>query len=144
MTDRTYRYFTGTPRYPFGYGLSYTTFAYTNAKITGESDDTYELTVTLGNTGNMEGTEKVQVYASYTDSRTPTPIFQLCGLQAVTLNAGEQTAVTLQIHKYWLRAVLADGTRTDPDGGVTLYVGGHQPDARSCELLGDVLTLPLR
>ncbi|MBE6653309.1 MAG: glycoside hydrolase family 3 protein [Ruminococcaceae bacterium] len=141
MTDRTYRYFKGEPRYPFGYGLSYTTFVYSDAKITEESDDAYKLTVTLENTGCMAGVEKVQVYGSYTDSRTPTPIFQLCGLQAVKLDAGEQATVTLSIHKYWLKAVLADGTRVVPDGGITLYVGGHQPDARSCELLGDVLTV---
>ena len=143
MTNRTYRYFGGTPRYPFGYGLSYTSFAYSDVRITGEQDDAYELTVTLENTGSMAGTEKVQVYASYTDSRTSTPLFQLCGLQAVKLEAGDKTTVTLSISKYWLKAVLEDGTRVTPDGGITLYVGGHQPDAVSCSLLGQVVSLKL-
>jgi beta-glucosidase len=143
MINRTYRYFQGTPRYPFGYGLSYTSFAYSDASITEESADSYTLTVTLENTGKMDGLEKVQVYASYTDSRTPTPLFQLCGLQAVKLGAGERTIVTISVNKYWLKAVLGDGSRVTPDGEITLYVGGHQPDATSCSLLGNVLTVKL-
>ena len=136
MTNRTYRYFTGKPLYPFGYGLSYTTFAYTNVRIVSETEDEYEIGFTLENTGKMNGTEKVQIYASYTDSRTPTPFFQLCGLKAVELGAGEKTEKSVKVNKYWMKAVLEDGTRTEPDGKLELYVGGHQPDELSCELLG--------
>jgi len=137
MTNRTYRYFTGTPLYPFGYGLSYTSFKYTDVKIAGETDDEYEIAFTLENTGAMEGIEKVQIYASYTDSRIVTPIYQLCGLAAAKLGAGEKKTEIVKVNKYWLKAVLADGSRVDPDGKLELYVGGHQPDGRSCELLGD-------
>ena len=144
MAGRTYRYFTGKPLYSFGYGLSYTSFRYENPRLTGETDDTLEITVTLTNTGFMDGLEKVQVYGSCTDSRTVTPIRQLCGLQAVRLAAGETAEVTLTVHKYWLKAVLEDGSRVQPDGSVVLTIGGHQPDARSMELCGDnLVTLTL-
>lgn len=136
MTGRTYRYFEGEPRYPFGYGLSYTSFAYDNVKMIGETDDTYEISMTVSNTGKFDGIEKVQVYASYTDSRTPTPKYQLCGVRAVSINAGESADVTVSVNKYWISAVLSDGTRVTPNGDIVLYVGGHQPDGKSTRLCG--------
>ena len=136
MAGRTYRYFAGTPLYPFGYGLSYTSFDYSDVKLTAETDEEYEIAFTLKNSGEMAGLEKVQVYASYTDSRTATPIRQLCAVKAIRLEAGEERSLSLKINKYWLRAVLSDGTRTEADGRLTLYVGGHQPDERSVELCG--------
>ena len=136
MTERTYRYFTGIPLYPFGYGLSYTSFRYSDVMLTGTTDDEYEISFTLENTGSMEGVEKVQVYASYTDSRTVTPGFQLCGLKPVKLAPGEKITETIRINRYWIKAVDETGTRVEPDGTVKLHIGGHQPDARSCELLG--------
>jgi len=137
MTERTYRYFTGKPLYPFGYGLSYTSFCYSDAALTDETADEYEVSFRLENTGDMEGTEKVQIYASYTDSRTVTPRYQLCGLMSVKLNPGESRTLTCRLNRYWIKAVDENGTRLDPDGKLTLYIGGHQPDERSRELLGN-------
>ena len=136
MTGRTYRYFDGDVLYPFGYGLSYTAFAYGNVKISAETDDAYEVSATVANTGARDGIEKVQIYASYTDSRTPTPRYQLCGVKAVEVKAGEAADVTVKVNKYWLKAVLEDGARVDPDGKLELYVGGHQPDKKSAQLCG--------
>ncbi|MBE6618142.1 MAG: glycoside hydrolase family 3 protein [Ruminococcaceae bacterium] len=136
MAGRTYRYFDGDVLYPFGYGLSYTKFGYSGGKILAETDDEYEIEVTVTNTGNRDGADKVQVYGKYTDSRTPTPRYQLCGVKKVHLAPGEATTVTLRVNKYWLSAVLEDGTRVVPDGALELYVGGHQPDEKSCELCG--------
>ena len=136
MAGRTYRYFEGETLYPFGYGLSYTSFAYSDVELTGESGEEYEVSFVLENTGDMEGAEKVQVYAEYTDSRTVTPVRQLCGVKSVSLQAGEKRDVTMKINKYWLSAVLPDGSRSAADGALSLYVGGHQPDKRSAELCG--------
>ena len=136
MEGRTYRYLRSEPLYPFGYGLSYTSFDYSGEALLCETDDACRISVKVKNTGAMRGTEKVQVYAEYTDSRTPTPNFQLCGLRAVDLDAGEETTVTLDIPKYWFSAVLEDGTRCAPDGSVVFWIGGHQPDKRSAELTG--------
>ena len=144
MAGRTYRYFAGEPLYPFGYGLTYTSFRYEEAKVLRNTDDVLEISVTVENTGAMEGIEKVQVYGSFTDSRTVTPIRQLCGLQAVKLAAGEKKTVTVEIRKYWLSAVLEDGSRVPADGKVILSIGGHQPDDRSTALCSDnLVTLEL-
>ena len=132
MIGKTYRYIDGDALYPFGYGLSYTSFAYENASFSGNT-----LTVDITNTGKMKGVEKAQVYASFTDSRTVTPHFQLCGIKAIELDAGEKATVTFEIDEYWLKAVTDDGARVEPDGKMTLYVGGHQPDRVSNALLGN-------
>ena len=136
MKGRTYRYLETAPRYPFGYGLSYTTFEYSNEKLLEENGENYSVSVRVTNTGSRDGIEKVQVYARYGDSRTVTPNFQLCGLKAVELKAGESRDIVFGIPKYWVSAVLEDGTRAEPDGSVVLYLGGHQPDGLSAELTG--------
>jgi len=139
MAGRTYRYFEKEPLYPFGYGLSYTSFRYADLQLVTETDDTCEISFTLENTGTVTGSEKVQIYASYTDSRTVTPLRQLCGLKTVTLAPGEKSTVSVSVQKYWLKAVLEDGTRVAPDGRIVLTAGGHQPDSRSCALCTDNL-----
>ena len=136
MEGRTYRYLRAEPLYPFGYGLSYTSFAYSGETLERETDESYRVSVRVKNTGERAGQEKVQIYAQYTDSRTPTPNFQLCGLAAADLDAGEEKTVTIDISKYWVCAVLEDGTRCAPDGAVVLWIGGHQPDERSAALTG--------
>ena len=69
----------------------------------------------------MPQTEKVQIYAVYTDSRTETPIRQLCGVKAVPMDEGEIVTTKITIDKYWTSAVLDDGRRVAPDGGIRLY-----------------------
>ncbi|MBR4205614.1 MAG: glycoside hydrolase family 3 C-terminal domain-containing protein [Clostridia bacterium] len=136
MKGRTYRYLDKEPLYPFGYGLSYTKFTYSDACLCAEGEDAYTVRFTVKNDGAMDGVEKAQVYARYTDSRTPTPNFQLCALAAVELAAGEEKSVALDVPKYWVSAVLEDGSRVAPDGEIALYVGGSQPDALSEKLTG--------
>lgn len=138
MSGRTYRYINGDALYPFGYGLSYTRFAYENARLVSKTEDALTVSVDVANVGGMKGIERAQVYASFTDSRTPTPHFQLCAVKAVELEAGEKANITLEIDCYWIKAVLDDGSRVDPDGKIVLYVGGHQPDSVSNSLLGSV------
>ena len=135
MLGKTYRYIEGDALYPFGFGLSYTSFAYENAQLL-ENGETVKISVDITNTGSMKGIEKAQVYASFTDSRTVTPHFQLCGIKAVELEAGEKANITFEIDSYWLKAVTDDGARVTPDGKIALYIGGHQPDSVSNTLLG--------
>ncbi|MBQ2774901.1 MAG: glycoside hydrolase family 3 C-terminal domain-containing protein [Clostridia bacterium] len=137
MFGRTYRYIEGDALYPFGYGLSYTKFAYDNVKLVSENEYTITVSAEITNVGDMKGIERAQVYASFTDSRTYTPHFQLCGVKAVELEVGEKAEVAFEIDRYWVKAVTDDGSRVDPDGKITLFVGGHQPDNMSNTLLGD-------
>ena len=136
MQGKTYRFIEGDALYPFGYGLSYTKFEYSDAKVIEKTDDNIKVSVNVKNIGDRAGIEKTQIYAQYTDSRTYTPHFQLCGIKSTNLEAGETVTVTIDIDTYWLKAVLEDGQRVTPDGKITLYVGGHQPDKVSNKLLG--------
>ncbi len=135
MAGRTYRYLTEEPLYPFGYGLSYAKFHYSEFQILRRSEEEIAVAVTVQNTGDMPARETVQLYARYTDSRTTTPHFQLCALAPVTLQPGEARRVEAAIDRYWLKAVLADGRRVNPNGGITLFAGGHAPDKTSERLL---------
>lgn len=91
MEGRTYRYFHGQPLYPFGYGLSYTSYEYGDAKLSKASmkkNGKVTITIPVTNTGDREGTEIVQVYVKSLDNPTA-PIKGLQGFQRVTLGAGE-------------------------------------------------------
>ena len=96
MKNRTYRYFTGEPLFPFGHGLSYTTFAFNDLKQKRLKDGSIELSVTVKNTGKMEGTETVEVYFRRTADKEG-PLKTLCGYEQVTLKAGESRQVTISL-----------------------------------------------
>ncbi len=136
MKGRTYRYINSDALYPFGFGLSYTKYKYDNAKLVSENGEKITVSTEVENIGDIAGKEIVQVYAAYTDSRVATPHWQLCSLKSVPLEAGKKKEITLDIDRYWIKAVTMDGERVDPDGRITLYIGGHQPDNVSNGLLG--------
>ena len=127
MRGRTYRFYEGEPLYPFGYGLSYTRFEYGAPELVSSDASRVVCRVAVTNAGGRDATEKAQCYARFTDSRTETPRLQLCAVKAVPLRAGETKTVELEIDRFWLKAVLPDGARTEPDGGILLFVGGGQP-----------------
>ena len=141
MDGRTYRFFEGEPLYPFGYGLGYTTFAYRDLRLpeTLQKGENLTLTVTVENTGEREGLETVQIYASQSVDGLRTPRYQLCGLASVHLAPGESRQVTIAVPPYWLSAVTAEGERKQFAGEVTLYAGGRQPDGLSERLSGQTV-----
>ena len=99
MKNRTYRYFTGQPQYAFGYGLSYTTFAMGNGKLSGKSmkkDGKVTVTVPVTNTGKREGTETVQVYVKRLDDASA-PIKALKGFQKLSLKPGETKTASITL-----------------------------------------------
>ena len=99
MEGRTYRYFHGTPLYAFGYGLSYTTYAYGEGKLSKSSikaGKNVTLTVPVTNTGSVEGTEIVQVYVKSLDNPTA-PIKGLKGFKRVTLAPGQTKNVAIEL-----------------------------------------------
>ena len=131
MQNRTYRYYTGKPLYPFGFGLSYATFAYSEAAY-----ESGAVTVTVENTGAMPAEETVQVYVKPQRSRFAPPNPCLCAFQRVSLAPGERKALRLPIAPTAFTAVNDEGERIREEGGFTLYVGGSQPDAVSAALTG--------
>lgn len=106
MTNRTYRYFTGTPLYAFGYGLSYTKFDFKNGKLDSKKiapDGKVKMTFTLKNSGKVDGDEVAQVYFRHVNSAAPQPKLALCGFQRVSLKRGESTKVEIEIPAARLR-----------------------------------------
>ena len=131
MDKRTYRYFDGEVLYPFGYGLSYTQFTYRDARYANG-----EMTVTVENTGALDGDEVVQVYIKDHDAPFAVRNHSLCAVKRIHLAKGERTQITLPIRKEAFTAVDNEGKRVTQGRRFTLYVGGSQPDRRSAALLG--------
>jgi beta-glucosidase len=98
--NRTYQYFSGTPLYPFGYGLSYTTFQYSHLVTSSPSmnpADSVKVTATVKNSGKVAGDEVVQLYIRHTGSSFTRPLKELKGFQKVSLQPGDSSVVT-----FWL------------------------------------------
>jgi beta-glucosidase len=128
MKGRTYRYFNGKPAYPFGFGLSYTTFQYSPLKVTTELQATREqkVTVRVKNTGKVHGDEVVQAYLSCPEQATA-PIRALKSFQRVNLAPNEEKTITLTLSPRDLALVGEDGTYRVTAGRYELWVGGGQP-----------------
>jgi beta-glucosidase len=130
MQNRTYRYFKGKPLYPFGYGLSYTTFSYTDltlpkAAISAGAPLTAEVTVT--NTGKREGDEVAQLYLSF-PSVAGAPLRALRGFKRVHLNPGESRKVSFELKDRDLSMVSEAGEPIIAEGAYSVSIGGGQPD----------------
>ena len=125
MRNRTYRYFTGKPVYPFGYGLSYTTFKYTDLTVTPLSGS-YRVKATVTNTGSRAGDEVVQLYlANKRDFITP--IRSLKGFHRIHLQPGESQMIEFTLTPENLSLVSPSGAFTPMKGDVLISVGGSQP-----------------
>jgi beta-glucosidase len=97
---RTYMYFKGEPLYPFGFGLSYTTFKYSNGQVSAQSlpsNEQITVSVDVTNTGKREGDEVVQLYVKHSDSKIVWPTQELRGFQRVRLKPGETKTVKLPL-----------------------------------------------
>jgi beta-glucosidase len=129
MNDRTYRYFTGSPQYSFGFGLSYTRFQYESGKLsTGELQAGATLTITakVKNTGDRDGDETVEIYL-LPKSIIGAPLRTLVGFQRIHLRKGERKSIELTISPRQLSLVGRDGKRGVLGGDYELYLGGGPP-----------------
>ena len=99
MKNRTYRYFEGEPLYPFGYGLSYTSFSYANLRAPEQSaaGSDIRVAVDVTNSGRRAGDEVVEVYVSYAGASWPTPIRSLAAFSRIPLKPGEKKTVELTV-----------------------------------------------
>ncbi|HSX65157.1 MAG TPA: fibronectin type III-like domain-contianing protein, partial [Pseudoxanthomonas sp.] len=134
MKGRTYRYFTGTPLYPFGHGLSYTTFAYDAPRLstpTLEAGEPLHVSVRVSNSGERAGDEVVQAYlervGSGSPEKTQSPIRSLVGFKRVTLKPGESREVKFELDARALSDVDRAGVRAVEAGDYRVFVGGGQP-----------------
>lgn len=114
------------PLFPFGYGLSYTTFEYSNLSLTSDkltAQDTLSISFTLKNTGKYDGTEVVQLYVQDKVGSVTRPVKELKRFQRVTLKAGESTQVSLSLPVSELAFWGYDMNYTVEPGDFTLWVG---------------------
>lgn len=136
----TYLYFRGKPLYAFGYGLSYTTFAYSNLTVKQENGEVIA-TVNVQNTGALDGDEVVQLYMSLPDSLRVRPIHALKAFKRVHIQAGETVTVTLNF-KIDDLAVWCNGRKiyTVESGVYKMEIGAASDDIRltaSVEIAGE-------
>ncbi|MGY3211206.1 glycoside hydrolase family 3 C-terminal domain-containing protein [Mucilaginibacter sp. HD30] len=133
MTNRTYRYFNGTPLYGFGYGLSYTNFKYDAVTAPGivKRGNKVVVTVAVTNTGKMAGDEVAQLYLTYNNNAQKTPLKALKGFNRLSLKAGERKLITFTLSAADLSVPDANGKITPLKGKLTLSVGGSQPDEKN-------------
>jgi beta-glucosidase len=131
---RTYMYFKGQPLYPFGFGLSYTTFEYGNLRTSAESvPGTGEITVSVDvkNTGKRAGDEVVQMYVKHLESAVERPIKELRGFQRITLGPGETKTVRMELKgselAYWDAAAHSFVVEA---GKMSVTVGSSSADVR--------------
>src|ERR1039458_8326840 len=138
MRGRTYRYFEGTPLYPFGYGLSYTTFSYSGlsvstAAITAGEPVTAEVTVT--NTGKHAGDEVAQLYLSFPQVKGA-PLRALRAFQRVHLEPGASQKVHFELKPRDLSMVTESGDPIIAEGQYSVSVGGGQPNTGAQAVAG--------
>jgi beta-glucosidase len=129
MKGRTYRYFSGKPVYPFGHGLSYTTFAYAPLRVEpvdGAPENGVIVTTELANTGARDGDEVAQLYLT-PPAFDGAPRLALRAFQRVALKAGEHREVSFRLSPRDLSFVDRDGLRLLTPGRYTLSVGSGQP-----------------
>jgi len=125
MKGRTYRYFTGTPEYPFGYGLSYTRFSYGRAIVAG-SGNKRTLSVSVTNSGSREGDEVAELYVT-PPAGAGLPLRSLKGFQRIHLAPGQSQTVTFALTPRDLAFADTTGKMRTRKGRYGLWVGGGQP-----------------
>jgi beta-glucosidase len=129
MRGRTYRYYTGTPVYPFGYGLSYAKFEYGVLRVEGVSGDMengLRVTTTVTNTSKRTGEEVAQLYLE-PPKFAGAPRLALRGFQRFTLQPGERRTLALELSPRDLSFVNRDGRRQLMVGEYRVSVGSGQP-----------------
>jgi beta-glucosidase len=130
MKGRTYRFFQGEPLFPFGYGLSYTSFAYSKFTLPKEAKagDPVRITVQVANTGTLAGEEVVQLYSKVVDGGpSDSPIRSLVGFKRISLRAGERKTVSFEVSPKVFATIGADGRAIAKESIFEVSAGGQQP-----------------
>ena len=143
MSGRTYKYFEGEPLYPFGFGLSYTTFKYDDLKIPGKVKvgNSVVVKVKVTNTGNMAVEEVVQLYLTDEMASTPRPKVQLEGFQRINLLAGESKTVEFELKPEQFSIINNEDKRVIENGWFTISIGGGQPGTKNANSVSDRVLL---
>ncbi|MBU2703555.1 beta-glucosidase [Sporomusaceae bacterium BoRhaA] len=156
MKNRTYRYMVNDALYPFGFGLSYTTFTYGDLKVPSQHamGENIECSITVKNTGRVGAAEIVQLYITDMEASVVVPRWQLRKIKKIFLVPGEEKTLSFVLSPRDFSLIDNAGKRLVEPGVFEIYVGGCQPDNRSqmltrcevrkevVELVGQLLALP--
>jgi beta-glucosidase len=137
MKGRTYKYMNLDPMYPFGFGLSYTSFLYGKIQTTTPTiskKDKLKLKVTITNSGKTTSDEVVQMYISDLEASVRVPNFQLIKTERINLKPNESKTLEFELTPKDFEIVTNDGTKTIEAGEFKIYIGGSSPMKRSFEL----------
>jgi len=129
MANRTYRYFSGEPLYPFGFGLSYTSFAYSQASVDRaqiSATDAVTISADVKNNGAVSCDEVVQLYLTHTGIKDA-PLRSLAGFARIHLERGEKKTVRFVLRGRDLSIVDESGKHRIVPGKVEAWIGGGQP-----------------
>ncbi len=139
----TYQYYDGEALYPFGHGLSYASFAYSDFTVNAGKEGSLIANVTVTNTSEVAGDEVVQLYYHPESTRIPRPIKKLCGFRRIFLNAGERRTISMEIERDELAFWDVSRERfAVEDGAYTFMVGASSSDIRisvSIHVAGEVI-----
>ncbi|RLD94050.1 MAG: glycoside hydrolase family 3 protein [Bacteroidetes bacterium] len=137
MKERTYRYISSKPLYPFGYGLSYTEFSFNDLHLDREeiaADESLTVSVKVKNNGDLDADEVVQLYVSVPDPDGIQPRWSLKNFTRVTLEKGSSTEVSFKLNSQTLEQFNQEGEAEVVPGEYRVYVGNGSPGKRSKEL----------
>lgn len=137
MAGRTYRYMEKEPMYPFGFGLSYSTFEFSDAELSKpkvKKGEMVTVAATLKNSGNVDADQVVQLYITNSTSKISVPLFSLKGFERVSLKAGESKEVRFDITTDMLETINNYGESILESGTYKIYVGTSLPTKRSMDL----------
>jgi beta-glucosidase len=137
MEERTYRYMTEEPLYPFGFGLSYSCFEYSDPQLDKTEiapGDSLNVSLTLHNSGGRDSAEIVQFYLSDLQASTVVPLYHLVGFERVVLKAGESHSVKFTLTPEMMSFYNDEGKLTLEPGAFRLEVGGCSPGKRGQDL----------
>ena len=132
MKGKTYRYFKGEALYPFGHGLSYTSFKYSNLKVEDEilTNQNLKVSVDITNNGEFDGEEVVQLYLTRLKNDEVNPIKTLLGFDRIHLNKGETKTVIFKVTPKQLAIVNKNYQQVVIEDNISIAVGGKQPDSK--------------
>jgi beta-glucosidase len=137
MKGRTYRYMEKEPMYPFGFGLSYTTFTYSNLKLsknTIKKNEPVEAEVTVTNSGKVASDEVVQLYLTHLPGGENIPLYSLKGFKRIHLAPGASQQIKFAITPDMMKLVNEDGKSVLDEGEIKVSIAGSLPSKRSEEL----------
>lgn len=137
MKNRTYRYFTGEALYPFGFGLSYTRFAFSNlhlSKTEIKKNETINAELTVTNNGKVKSDEVVQLYLTHSSAGENVPLYSLKGFKRITLAPGASEKVKFTITPDMMKLVNDEGQSVLNSGKIKISIGESLPSKRSTEL----------